>query len=150
MSLKRKVYLGDSEPDEHTIVFYKGEMVDIICPKQPKEKEGAKVSSKRIPLEVREEVDKIVQQFNEEWIEDSGDYYLTRYRGRFLYLDRLSPGGPEPICRLEYTGDMHQWEFAIYKYSDERYDPDEWFFGDKHVDGTIEGALKAGMEAYPF
>jgi hypothetical protein len=85
------------------------------------------------------------------WIEDPGSYYLTRYRGRFLYLDRLSPEGPGPICRLEYTGSMHQWGFAIYKYSDERYDPDEWFFpGEEHVDGTIEGALKAGMEAYPF
>ncbi len=34
MSYKKKVYLGDSETDEHTIVFYKGEMVDMICPKQ--------------------------------------------------------------------------------------------------------------------
>lgn len=29
------------------------------------------------------------------------------------------------------------------------YDPYECFFpGEEHVDGTIEGALKAGMEAY--
>jgi len=34
MSRKKKVRLGDSEPDEHIIVFYKGEMIDIICPKQ--------------------------------------------------------------------------------------------------------------------
>jgi hypothetical protein len=34
MSRKKKVYLGDSAPDEHTIVFYKGKMVDIICPKE--------------------------------------------------------------------------------------------------------------------
>jgi len=34
MSRKKKIHLGDSAPDEHTIVFYKGEMVDIICPKQ--------------------------------------------------------------------------------------------------------------------
>ena len=34
MSRKKKVRLGDSEPDEHYIVFYKGEMVDIICPKR--------------------------------------------------------------------------------------------------------------------
>jgi hypothetical protein len=33
MSFKKKIYLGDSEREEHTIVFYKGEMVDIICPK---------------------------------------------------------------------------------------------------------------------
>ena len=34
MSRKKKVRLGDSEPDEHYIVFYKGEMVDIICPRR--------------------------------------------------------------------------------------------------------------------
>ncbi|MBK7200103.1 hypothetical protein [Candidatus Amarolinea dominans] len=33
MSHKKKIYLGDSESDEHTIVFYKGEMVEIICPR---------------------------------------------------------------------------------------------------------------------
>jgi hypothetical protein len=33
MSYKKKINLGDSAREEHTIVFYKGEMVDIICPK---------------------------------------------------------------------------------------------------------------------
>ena len=37
MSLKKKEYLGDSAPQEHTIVFYKGEMIDIICPNQQPE-----------------------------------------------------------------------------------------------------------------
>jgi hypothetical protein len=41
MSLKKKVYLGDAAPQEHTIVFYKGEMIDIICPnRQPEDEEG--------------------------------------------------------------------------------------------------------------
>ena len=31
-SWKRKVHLGDSSPNEHTIVFYRGKMVQIICP----------------------------------------------------------------------------------------------------------------------
>jgi len=30
MSRKKKVRLLDSEPDEHIIVFHKGEIVDII------------------------------------------------------------------------------------------------------------------------
>jgi len=34
MSQKKKVYLADSSPEEHTIVFYKGKMVDILCPKK--------------------------------------------------------------------------------------------------------------------
>ena len=34
MSAKRykKVYLSDSEAEEHKIVFYQGKMIDIICP----------------------------------------------------------------------------------------------------------------------
>jgi hypothetical protein len=34
MSQKKKVYLADSAPEEHTIVFYRGKMVAIQCPKQ--------------------------------------------------------------------------------------------------------------------
>lgn len=31
-----------------------------------------------------------------------------------------------------------------------RYDPNEWFFpGSGYLDGTVEGAMKAGLEAYP-
>ena len=45
---------------------------------------------------------------------------------------------------------MEKWSFAIYKYSDERYDAEEWFFpGVGHINGTLEGAMKAGLEAYP-
>ncbi|MBI4322286.1 MAG: hypothetical protein HY675_27650 [Chloroflexi bacterium] len=33
MSLKKRIRLGDSASEEHIIVFYKGVMVDIICPK---------------------------------------------------------------------------------------------------------------------
>ena len=45
---------------------------------------------------------------------------------------------------------MDNWEFAIYKYSDSRYDPEEWMFpGMGEVDGTIEGAMRAGLLAYP-
>ena len=33
MSQRRTVRLGDSEADEHTIVFKHGNLVDILCPK---------------------------------------------------------------------------------------------------------------------
>jgi hypothetical protein len=32
MSRKKKVHLGDSGTPEHTIVFYQGDMIDILCP----------------------------------------------------------------------------------------------------------------------
>ena len=39
---------------------------------------------------------------------------------------------------------------AIFKYSSETYDPHEWMFpGSEHLDGTINGALKASTAAYP-
>jgi hypothetical protein len=35
--------------------------------------------------------------------------------------------------------------------SKNRYDPNEGFFpGVEYVDGTVEGAMKAGLEAYPL
>jgi hypothetical protein len=45
---------------------------------------------------------------------------------------------------------MIEWEFAIFKWTREQYDPDEWFFSCSNLlDGTIKGAIKAGLEAYP-
>jgi hypothetical protein len=46
---------------------------------------------------------------------------------------------------------MDNWSFAIYKYSDNCYDAEEWFFpGANEVNGTVTGAMKAGMTAYPI
>jgi hypothetical protein len=33
-SMKKRILLVDSLNDRHTIVFFKGEMVEIICPKE--------------------------------------------------------------------------------------------------------------------
>ncbi|MDQ3257265.1 MAG: hypothetical protein M3R15_25830 [Acidobacteriota bacterium] len=108
------------------------------------------MSKKAIPAEIKREVEEIVTTCNRQVLKDPNYYYVTRYRGLYLYLDRFDYGRTGPICRLTYTGKMDEWEFAIYKYSDGRYDPEEWFFpGSGHVNGTIEGAMKAGLEAYP-
>ena len=161
MSQKKKVYLADAAPEEHTIVFYRGKMVAIQCPKQSQShetKQSAPKSTPRtkrtptrgIPNEVKTEVEALVQHFNTTVIRHPHCLYIPRYKGKFLYLDRQDYGRLSPICRLEYTGNMQKWSFAIYKYSDEHYDAEEWFFpGEEHIDGTIEGAMKAGLEAYP-
>ena len=108
------------------------------------------MSKRAIPAQIKREVEEIVASFNREVLKDPNYYYVPRYRGQYLYLDRFDYGRVGPICRLTYTGKMDQWEFAIYKYSDNGYDPDEWFFpGPGHIDGTIEGAMKADLEAYP-
>ena len=161
MSQKKKVYLADAAPEEHTIVFYRGKLVAIQCPKQAQSPETKKsprksrpgkkrATTRGIPDEVKTDVAAIVEHFNTTTIRNPHCVYVPRYKGKFLYLDRQDYGRLSPICRLEYTGKMEDWSFAIYKYSDERYDDDEWFFpGAEHVDGTIEGAMKAGLEAYP-
>ena len=102
-----------------------------------------------IPDEVKQQVTRIVERFNRKKLARTGLYYTPRWQGAFLYLDRDEYGTLAPICRLKYTGDMSRSEFAIFKYSSERYSPSErWFPGAQYVDGTIEGAMKAGMRAY--
>ncbi len=104
----------------------------------------------RIPEAIKTQVEQQITTFNREVIQDPNVSYRPRYRGAFLYLDRCDDGRIGPICRLRYTGTISRWEFAIFKYSDERYDPDEWLFpGSERLDGTLEGAMRAGIAAYP-
>jgi hypothetical protein len=108
------------------------------------------MSTNAVPVEVRDEILRIIAQFNEEVLAGSERRYVPRFKGKYLYLDREDFGTVGRICRLEYIRRKRLWEIAIYKYSTDRYDPEEWFFpGSELVDGTIEGALKAGMQAYP-
>ena len=107
------------------------------------------MATQSIPDDVKKQVVQIVENFNRKHLIDSGREYIPRFKGKFLYLDRDDDWNLGPICRLEYDGSMKKWGFAIYKYSSDRYDPEEWMFpGSDHVDGTVEGALKAGTEAY--
>ncbi|MBK6432805.1 hypothetical protein [Candidatus Amarolinea dominans] len=109
--------------------------------------------SKRLPIpeSVREQVARIVTDFNREVIKNPECFYVPRYRGSFLYFDRRNYGAVGPIARLTYQGGMNDWTFAIYKYSNEQYDSRDWFFpGSEHADGTVVGAMKAGLEAYPL
>ena len=104
----------------------------------------------RIPETIRTQVAARITVFNQQILSDPHVCYQPRYQGRFLYLDRCDYGQVGRVCRLTYTGTLDDWDFAIYKYSDERYDPDEWFFpGAAQVDGTLEGAMRAGLAAYP-
>ncbi len=107
-------------------------------------------TSSSIPEDVKRQVDSIVERFNRENSRRDDCYYEARFSGKHCYLYRSDYGRLGPICRLTYTGKMDDWKFAIFKWSSERYDPNEWSFpGSELADGTIEGAMKAGLEAYP-
>jgi hypothetical protein len=107
------------------------------------------MSTIRIPNKVRAEALGIMEKFNQKRLAKTGYRYVPRFRGKYLYLNREDFGSVGPICRLEYLGGKKGWYFAIYKCSTEKYDEEDWFFpGNKCVDGTVEGALEAGMQAY--
>ncbi len=102
-----------------------------------------------IPAFVRQAVEQAVEEFNKQEISGTGKVYHVRFQDRYVYVDRDDGIGPSPVFRLEYTGDLTDWGFAIYKYSGDDYDEEENFFpGVDRLDGTIEGALRAGMKAY--
>ena len=108
------------------------------------------MAKKQMPDDVRAQVEAIVEQFNEKELRGWRCSYIARFRGNYLYLDRNNWGRISRVCRLKYNGKMDNWDFAIFKYSDERYDPDEWMFpGGGYIDGTVEGAMRAGLGAYP-
>jgi len=107
------------------------------------------MKKKPIPDDAKEEVLKAVDRFNRTTLKGTGCAYVPRFQGRFLYLGRNEDGQLQPICRLQYLGGKKGWEFAIYKYSTGSYDPEEFFFpGSELVDGTVAGAMKAGLDAY--
>ncbi len=114
-----------------------------------------------VPPEIQAEVQKLIDEFNRVNLKESTSLsnaffpskkkrgYSVRFKGKYLYLDRTDRIEPLPICRLTWNGKMDNWDFAIYKYSSNKYDPEEWFFpGEEFVDGTVTGAMKAGMVAY--
>ncbi len=108
------------------------------------------MAKQAIPREIRQQAEEIVERFNREVLKDPNRYYVPRFRGTHVYLDRCDCDVVSQIARLTFRGKIDNWDFAIFKYSSMRYDPKEWMFpGGGFVDGTIEGAMRAGLEAYP-
>ena len=108
------------------------------------------MAAKKIPADVQRRAEEIIERFNRKTLGGGGVRYLPRFKSSFLYLDRQEAGTLGPICRLKFTGSLDAWEFAIFKFSSGTYDADEWMFpGSEFLDGTLDGAMRAGMEAYP-
>jgi len=110
------------------------------------------MKTKMIPQEIKEEIARIIDEFNNEELDLINDFYqyIAKFKGNYVYLKTKKYDSVSPIARLTYSGDMNDWEFAIYKYSSGQYDIDEMFFpGVEYLDGTIKGALYACNTAYP-
>jgi hypothetical protein len=104
------------------------------------------MAKQSIPTEIKQAALRSVVDFNKE---NKSAYSLT-FRGKHAYLARNDGFAITKIGRLTYLPEEDKWAFAVYKYSREAYDPEEWMFpGTELLDGTIEGAMKAGFEIYP-
>jgi hypothetical protein len=105
----------------------------------------------KIPEDIQEKANTIIDVFNAKvYKKKPGVEFYSVFKGDFLFLNRKEGERDGPIARLKYNGKLDNWDFAIFRWSNERYDPDEIYFpGSKHLNGSIEGALKAGHEAYP-
>ena len=78
-----------------------------------------------IPIEIQEEVQKLIEEFNHANLKESTTLlntffpnkvkrgYSTRFKGKFLYLDRTDRSEPLPICRLTWNGEIPIIHFAI-------------------------------------
>ncbi len=106
----------------------------------------AKSKSIKIPEEVKAVIGQRVQAFNK--AHKSG--FQVEFKGKYCFLSKIGWKEPTKLGRLEWSGDIEKWRFAIFRYSREFYDPDEFMFeGAQKLDGTIEGAMRAGIELYP-
>ena len=100
-----------------------------------------------IPENIKQEINIRIDKFNKKHHCE----YIERYKKDCLYLDRNDGYALSQICRLKYKGKVADWDFAIFRYSDDQYDEEEFFFpGAECLDGTVEGAMLAGIKAYPF
>ena len=105
-----------------------------------------------IPLEIQKEINKKIDVFNKKYMSKSNYKYCAIIKGKFIYLMwQYEVAGEQKfdkISRLTYDGNLNDMDFAIFRYSREKYDATAMFPGDNYINGTLEGAMKAGLKAY--
>ena len=63
----------------------------------------------------------------------------------------MSTKGISDAVRQEVEQIVERFNRHALRKSAIRYDAEEWLFpGSQHIDGTVEGAMRAGLEAYPL
>lgn len=86
-----------------------------------------------LPTEAREYVEQALAVFGEPLLDG-------RFSGRFCYVTYEG----RPLCRLGYRGELTTWDFAIDKYSSQRYSTQELF----PATGTVEERVSLALSVY--
>ncbi len=72
------------------------------------------MGKKRIPDEVRAQVDAIVERFNKKELRSQRSFYVARFRGSYLYLDRNDWGASATSAASNTTA---RWMTGILPFS---------------------------------
>lgn len=107
----------------------------------------------KIPLQIQGDLINRAKVFNEKELKNSPCFYRPDSRGKFTYLYRdWLDGSYECIGRLTYEGDMEKMDFAVYDRKSKRYVDwkKKYSFVKKYLNGTIEGAMIAGIKIFPI
>lgn len=103
-----------------------------------------------LPPEALADLEVELAAFNRKKMKNTVGLYVATVSGKCAFVGRrLDPNRLDPLFKLDWKGAVDNWAFAIYRYSQDEYDPDAYFPGCGLVDGTVAGALKAAHKAYP-
>ncbi len=103
-----------------------------------------------LPPEALADLETHLAAFNRKKLKGANPPFFATVKGKFVFVSReMLPRQFDPMFRLEWHGAVDDWDFAIYRYSDEAYDHFADFPGRELLDGTVAGALKAVHKAYP-
>jgi hypothetical protein len=101
-----------------------------------------------IPKKITEQAAEAVRKFNEKQFLEGDMEYLYTIDGKYVYLKMRRKKNISPIARIEFTGDPKAWKFAVYNPATESFSENTEFPGVEYIDGSIEGAMKAGVSAF--
>lgn len=101
-----------------------------------------------IPKNIMDQTIEAVKKFNEKQFLEGDMEYLANIDGKYVYLKMRRKKSLSPIARIEFTGDPKGWKFAVYNPSTESFSEDAKFPGAEYIDGSVEGAMKAGVSAF--
>lgn len=132
MSQKKKVRLADSMPNEHTIIFYRGQMVDIVCPNNNR-------PAKHPEKPTKSEVDQIVISQADDDTAWEQPIYVERSTRASLTLPGDLAARATFLAQLHRAKSVEQWLARVIQ---ERVELEEAVFAGLKQDLVAVGSIR--------